>query len=184
MELLNVEHCMHTIIYDVAVSLDGFISGPSGDISKFAHEGPVVDDYCDRLAGYATAIMGGTTYEFGYRFGLKAGQNPYATMETIVFSDTLKCPDDSDIVVKQSRAKEDFHRLKQSSKGPIYLCGGGVFAGWLLCHGLIDRIILKRAPIILGGGVRLFGETSGTGPVTRVATRTYDNGYLLEEFVL
>ena len=35
---------MHPIIYDVAVSLDGFIAGVSGDISKFAHEGPVVDD--------------------------------------------------------------------------------------------------------------------------------------------
>lgn len=175
---------MHPIIYDVAVSLDGFISGPSGDISKFAHEGPVVDDYSDRLAGYATAIMGRTTYEFGYRFGLKAGQNPYADMETIVFSDTLKFPGDSEILVKQSRTEEDFHRLKQTSKGPIYLCGGGAFAGWLLRYGLIDRIRLKRAPIILGSGVQLFGETSNAGPITRVGTRTYDNGYLLEEFVM
>jgi hypothetical protein len=49
---------LHPIIYDVAVSVDGFISGESGDISKFAHEGPVVNDYANRLATYKTAIMG------------------------------------------------------------------------------------------------------------------------------
>lgn len=40
---------MQPIIYDVAVSMDGFISGPGGDISQFAHEEPVVEDYANRL---------------------------------------------------------------------------------------------------------------------------------------
>ena len=63
---------MHPIIYDVAVSLDGFICGPQADISKFDFEGPVVDDYHLRMDGYETAIMGRLTYEFGYQFGLIA----------------------------------------------------------------------------------------------------------------
>lgn len=73
---------MQPIIYDVAVSIDGYISGPGGDISKFAHEGPVVDDYFARLGQYAVAIMGRHTYEFGYRFGLEPGANPYKHMRT------------------------------------------------------------------------------------------------------
>ena len=40
---------MHPIIYDVAVSLDGFVFGPAGDISEFAHDGPVADDFAERI---------------------------------------------------------------------------------------------------------------------------------------
>ena len=43
---------MPSILYDVAVSADGFISGAGGDVSDFPHEGPVVEDYLDRLKGY------------------------------------------------------------------------------------------------------------------------------------
>ena len=32
---------MRPVIYDVAVSVDGFISGPKGGVSAFALEGPV-----------------------------------------------------------------------------------------------------------------------------------------------
>ncbi len=40
---------MHPIIYDVAVSIDGYISVPDGEVSGFAHEGAVVDDCHARL---------------------------------------------------------------------------------------------------------------------------------------
>ena len=60
---------MQPIIYDVAVSIDGYIAGPGGDISAFPASGRLVDDYLERLADYRTVIMGRDTYEFGYRFG-------------------------------------------------------------------------------------------------------------------
>ncbi|ABD54966.1 dihydrofolate reductase family protein [Jannaschia sp. CCS1] len=175
---------MHPIIYDVAVSLDGYISGPSGDISKFAHDGPVVDDYAARLGGYKTAIMGRKTYEFGYDYGLEPGQNPYPNMNTIVFSQTLECPERSDIQVVKSASKSDVLSLKKTADGPIYLCGGGAFAGWLLGEGLIDRLVLKRAPCVLGGGVSLFGGGSAAAPFSKVTAKTYENGYVLEEYDL
>ncbi|MFV2054116.1 hypothetical protein [Aliiroseovarius sp. YM-037] len=49
---------MQSIIYDVAVSIDGYISGPDGDIEKFPHQGQVVEDYFARMETYACAIMG------------------------------------------------------------------------------------------------------------------------------
>ncbi|MEO9827703.1 MAG: dihydrofolate reductase family protein [Paracoccaceae bacterium] len=174
---------MHPIIYDVAVSLDGYISGPSEDISKFAHDGPVVDDYHARMAHYGTAIMGRKTYEFGYAFGLQRGQNPYPQMETIVFSQTLECPENAEISVRSRASVREFDRLKKEARALIYLCGGGEFAGWLLEHGLIDRVFLKRAPIILGNGVSLFGKKCSDVNLSRVGTKPYDSGYLLEELV-
>ena len=173
---------MHPIIYDVAVSLDGFISGPSGDISKFAKDGPVVEDYFARLGTYHTALMGRRTYEFGYGFGLAPGQNPYPHMETVVFSQTLDFPDTADISVRPCPSVEEIRTLAQAASGPVYLCGGGAFAGWMLENGLIDRIILKRAPCILGGGIRLFGERQPAAVFSRTDTKPYENGYLLETF--
>lgn len=175
---------MHPIIYDVAVSLDGYISGPSGDISQFAHDGPVVDDYANRLAGYATALMGRATYEFGYQYGLEPGQNPYGHMQCYVFSKTLTVPENCDIRIQRATSTEAIMALKEASLGPIYLCGGGAFAGWLLSQGLIDKVRLKRAPLLLGSGVSLFGGTPFDTPITRVSSKEYDNGYILEEFDL
>ena len=40
---------MRNIVYYVATSLDGFISGPDGDISGFAADGNGVDQYLHDL---------------------------------------------------------------------------------------------------------------------------------------
>ncbi|SHF29820.1 Dihydrofolate reductase [Litoreibacter ascidiaceicola] len=173
---------MHPIIYDVAVSIDGFISGPDEDISAFAHEGKVVEDYEARLAGYSVAIMGRKTYEFGYRFGMTPGQNPYSHMKTIVFSQSLHLPANSEVQIQQKQDNALFQNLKKAAGAPIYLCGGGAFAGSLLTSGLIDVIRLKRAPILLGSGTRLFGPTSTPAQLRHKSTKEYDGGYLLQEF--
>ena len=82
---------MDPISYDIAVSIDQFICGRGGDISHFAREGKVVEDYTASLENYATAIIGRATYEFGYRFGMQPGQNPYPQMKTIIFRPRSNC---------------------------------------------------------------------------------------------
>ncbi len=173
---------MHPIIYDVAVSIDGFIAGPSEDISKFAHEGPVVDDYRDRLAGYATAIMGRSTYEFGYRFGMTPGDNPYPHMSCVVFSRSLLLPDDSDVQIIRTWSETALRRLKSTAAGPIYLVGGGRFAGAVLGAGLVDRLVLKRAPVLYGRGTPLFPSLPDGIMLRCRQTRDYGAGYLMQHF--
>ncbi len=173
---------MQDIIYDVAVSADGFISGKDGDVSAFPSDGPVVDDYAARMAGYAHAIMGRATYEFGYAYGMQPGQNPYPHMQTLVFSTRLSLPADSAVDLVGRDTLDRIVALKQSAQGPIYLCGGGAFAGALLAAGLIDRLRLKRAPILLGQGVPLFGAHTQAVPMRLVETRTYPGGVVFQEF--
>jgi dihydrofolate reductase len=128
--------------------------------------------------------MGRKTYEFGYRFGLEAGQNPYKHMKTIVFSDTLQVPERADITVRKSPLPDDIRELAHGAPGPVYLCGGGDFAGWMLEHRLIDKLILKRAPCVLGNGIGLFGRNTPALSMSRTKTKTYENGYLLEELAV
>ena len=175
---------MQPIIYDVAVSADGFIAGRSGDVSRFLADGPVVRDYFDRLKSYACAIMGRATYEFGYRFGLTPGQNPYPHMACIVFSRSIDLPEGSDVQIVRDDAEARLRHLKARSEGPLYLCGGGQFAGWLLSMGLISRLRLKRAPIFLGGGTPLFGDNTQSVEARLATSKLYEGGVLFQEFDL
>jgi len=94
--------------------------------------------------------MGRVTYEFGYRFGMQPGQNPYPHMTTIVFSRSLELPDATDVELQEPCEPASIDAIRRRSAGPIYLCGGGAFAGSLLATGQIDILRLKRVPIILG----------------------------------
>lgn len=175
---------MQPVIYDVAVSADGYIAGPAGDITAFAQDGPVVDDYLARLAGYACAIMGRHTYEFGYRYGLVPGANPYPSMTSLVISREIALPREAAVEIVRADPLDRIDRLRREAKGPIYLCGGGRLAGWLLERGRIDLLRLKRAPALLGSGTRLFGESTRAVTVAPVSSRLYDSGVLFQEFRL
>jgi dihydrofolate reductase len=173
---------MQPIVYDVAVSLDGFICGNNEDVSRFPHEGPIVDAYRKRLESYAVCLMGRRTYEFGYRFGLPAGANPYPGMLSYVLSSSLELPDDADVQLVRSDTEALLRRLKGEADGPIYLCGGGTLAASLLELKLIDRLRLKRAPILLGQGVRLFGANDRAIDLRQLDMVAYPDGTVFHEF--
>jgi dihydrofolate reductase len=66
--------------------------------------------------------------------------------------------------------------IKQSAQTDIYLCGGGQFAGWLLDNGLIDQLKLKLNPMILGSGIRLFGNSTTKAKLNLKETESFDEG--------
>jgi dihydrofolate reductase len=126
--------------------------------------------------------MGRATYEFGYRYGLAPGANPYPHLESYVVSSSIELPAEADVTVVRSDPAVLLRELQQRATGPVYLCGGGALAGWMLSQGLLDVLRLKRAPVILGEGTRLFGSCADTTELTCVGTTVYDGGYLLQEF--
>lgn len=168
---------MRKIVYYVATSLDGFIAGRDSDISMFASEGEIVDQYQYDLQGFDTVIMGKNTYEFGYQYGLKPGDPAYPHMDHYIFSNSLSFNSQSDLVTVLPRDIESLKALKREVGSDIYLCGGGIFAGWLLENGMIDEVKLKVNPIILGEGVRLFGEQSVSCKLKVVYCQTFEDGY-------
>lgn len=150
---------MQKIIYYVATSLDGYISGKDGDISQFAFQGEAVKQYQADLANFQTVIMGRNTYEFGYQYGLEPGQAAYPRMDHHIFSNSLKFENQADQVYVEPMNLERVKTIQDAAKTDVYLCGGGQFAGWLLDHGLIDQLKIKLNPIVLGEGVKLFGDS-------------------------
>lgn len=170
---------MRSIIYDVAVSLDGYIAGPDDDIGGFVMEGQHAHDYFARLQSYSTVIMGRHTYEFGYKYGLKAGQLPYPHMDHFIYSAGIELGDGEGLTVVRNDFADHVRKLKSSDGGDIYLCGGGRFAGLLLEEGLIDRLILKVNPFIFGQGTPLFDTARKVIGLKKIDQKQYDSGVTL-----
>jgi dihydrofolate reductase/GNAT superfamily N-acetyltransferase len=167
---------MRKIVYYVAASLDGFISGTNGDISAFATTGNGVDKYLLDLQNFDTVIMGRKTYEFGYRYGLVPGQPAYPHMAHYIFSDSLQFKNTHPNVhiVKPGLAEID--TIQKQAGTDIYLCGGGQFAGWLLRNQKIDILKLKLNPILPGKGTRIFDNTDAAYQLNLLDTEKYEQG--------
>jgi len=178
---------MRDIIYDVAVSLDGYIAAPGGDASSFPQTGTHAEEYAKRLQTYDTVIMGRKTYEYGYQFGLPPGARAYPHMDHHIFSKSLELPDGpdrSDVQVVRDAWLNKVDALRAADGGPIYLCGGGMLAGYLLHHARITHLRLKIAPLILGGGIQLFENTARPGPARLVSSHSHKNGVLYAQYRL
>jgi len=103
-------------------------------------------------------------------------------MTPFVGSARLDLPDDADGKQISDDAEGRVAALKREAEAPIYLVGGGVFASVLLGAGEIDQVVLKRAPILLGGGTPLFTNVPDGFRLKCRATKAYDGGYLLQKF--
>jgi len=170
---------MRKIIYYVAISVDGFISGPNEDISGFVQDGKGVEKYLEDLKEFDTVIMGRKTYEFGYKYGLVPGQPAYSHMDHYIFSRSLNFNDPHQKVKVCKLDLEIIRNLKNGDGSDIYLCGGGEFAGWLLENELIDILKVKLNPIVLGAGVKMFGNFEKNIILDLCSAEEFDHGLLL-----
>lgn len=173
---------MKKIIYYVAVSLDGYIAGPHQDVTKFAHDGPMVDAYTSDLTDFRTVIMGSKTYEFGFQYGLKPGFPAYPNMEHFVFSGRALFEPAHPDVHLMSMDAQHLKDIKAKADSDIYLCGGGEFASWVAHEKALDEIHLKVNPIVLGGGTKLFSRVPSNMSLHHKATIAFEGGYSIQSF--
>lgn len=167
---------MRRVVYDVAVSRDGFIAAPNNDVSLFPQHGEHVEAYKQRLQTYDCVLMGRHTYEFGYEFGLPRGARAYPHMEHYIFSESISLPDNAEVNVVRREFCSTLSNLKAAAGGDIYLCGGGALAGLLAQNKLIDQLRLKIAPVIFGSGTPLFTGLNTPLQLQPLHTQHFANG--------
>ena len=173
---------MRDIVYYVATSMDGFIGGSNDAFGFFAHNGNGVEKYLQDLKSFDTVIMGRKTYEFGYRFGLEPGKPAYPHMKHYIFSDTLTFEEQDSSIVVEPLNLGTILALKRRQGSPIYLCGGGQFAGWLLENEQIDVLKIKLNPFIMGSGIRIFGDVKKRCRTRLMDSTCYDQGLQIMTF--
>lgn len=186
---------MRELSYYVAVTLDGFIAGPNGEFDAFPVEGEHMAAINERFADtvptdaaaaiglaqdrrtFDTVLMGWNTYAVGLPFGV---DSPYRHLRQLVFSREHEATGPGVETVRRDPV-ELVRELKSEQGSGIWLCGGGALAAQLADE--IDRLVLKRYPILFGGGIPLFGPRpyAPTG-FTEVATQVFGNGVVFSEY--
>ena len=167
-----------TVTLHVVSSLDGFIARKDNSVSWMdspgeVYERGVTDDGADVLEEIDCYVLGSRTYEHALQLGW-----PYGDTPTVVVT-TRKLP--------STRASVEFYsgdlrRLAGEILAPryenIWLVGGAVLGRSFLDLGLVDEIRLMVAPVTLGDGLRLFGNSGSERKWRLKNVVAYRNGFV------
>ncbi|MGJ3245535.1 MAG: dihydrofolate reductase family protein [Elainellaceae cyanobacterium] len=182
---------MRELTYYVACSLDGFIAHPDGSHDGFSQDGEYLSDlfadfpetlpsHLRNVMGvqaenrwFDTVLMGRKTYEVGLKEGVT---NPYAHLRQYLFSRSLSASPDEAVILVSDNTIAQVRSLKAENGKGIWLCGGANLAATLFAAGLIDGLILKVNPFLMGAGIPLFAQTIQQTALELTDSKTYSGG--------
>jgi len=165
----------------VVSSLDGFIAAKDNSVSWLEDNGSIYEPGVSISAEEAAAfvrgidcyILGSRTYEHALELGW-----PYGDTPTVVVTGRQWPP---------ARASVEFYSgdlktLVDVKLAPrfqnIWLAGGAILCQRFLALGLVDEIRLTIAPVLLGGGLRLFGGSPQEERWDLKNVTAYRNGFV------
>ena len=190
---------MRRLVYYIAVSLDGYISGPDGQTDAFAHEGDhmawLIEHYPETIPGHVrgplglaetehrafdTVVLGRDTHQVAVDAGLASGYPHLRQLVVTHHPDDLPAEpgltttDDPVAAVRALKA--------ENSRLDVWLCGGGALAGQLL--GEIDEVRLKVNPVILGAGRPLIAGGYAPRALVPRLRREFESGVVYAEYAI
>jgi dihydrofolate reductase len=171
----------------VATSLDGFIARADGRLDWLpgADGEPVSGEdhgYAAFMADVDAIILGRLTFETVLSFG----RWPYGTRPVVVLANrSVAIPAERAGTVEATAGPpvEALRRLGARGAHHAYVDGGRTIQGFLAA-GLIDRLIVTRVPVLIGGGVPLFGALPRDVRLRHVQTQAYPSGLVQSEYAI
>jgi dihydrofolate reductase len=177
---------MGKIVVSDNVSLDGVVQDPAGDegFSRGGWVGLIKDRpelgklALDEALGAEALLMGRRSYKwFAGRWPSRSGDlaDRLNGMPKYVVSSTLEDPDWNNSTVLKGDAVDAVSKLKRELDGEIVVPASFQLVRRLMEHDLVDELRLKVYPVVLGAGMRLFGETSDKKPMRLVDSKTVED---------
>jgi dihydrofolate reductase len=175
------------IVVTEFVSLDGVMEDPGGaegfKYGGWTFEIPRGEEgdrfKVDETMASDALLLGRVTYEgFAAAWPSREGEfaDKFNRMPKYVVSSTLDKPEWNNSTVLKGDVTEEVAKLKQEIDGDIVVHGSGQLVQTLIEHDLVDELRLMVFPVVLGGGKRLFGETSDKKPLRLVDSRVVGDG--------
>jgi len=171
---------MH-IVYYVACSVDGFIGPADGSVAWLApFEGGAEDyGYAHFFGSVDSVLLGRRTYEQSLTFG----KWPYEGKRCWVFSRQKIKSTVPGVTVTMESPPAVVKQMKSQKLRRAWLVGGGELAGAFRADGLISEYIISVIPVLLGGGIQLFGEKGAQERLTLVESQRYASGIIQLRYV-
>lgn len=151
---------MKKIILDLAVTLDGFIEGPNGEIDWCIMDDDM--DFDGFLASIDTIFYGRVSYDAWGNFKPDADAaaaeqdfwNNIHAKKKYVFSSQARADERATFI--STDIAQEVAKIKQEAGKDIWLYGGASLITTFIDHGLVDVYRLSVHPTVLGKGKPLF----------------------------
>lgn len=188
---------MKKLIVSMFVTLDGFISGPKGELDWMPGNGvpdKEVDAYMFKfLDGVDSMVLGRTTYELFIEFwpGATTADDPIAdklnAIPKVVFSSSLASVSWgkwANARLAEGPPEDEMRKLRQSARKDMVIFGGAKLAQSFAKLGLVDEYQLFVVPIVLGGGKRLFENGAERQKLRLFDIRRFESGTALLSYAI
>src|ERR671923_62900 len=181
---------MGRIVVTEFVSLDGVMEDPGG-AEDFRYGGWTFeiergDDgnsfKLDETREAEALLLGRKTYEgFAEAWPTREGEfaDKFNSMPKYVVTSKLENPDWHNSTVLEGDVVEAVAKLKDDQDGDIYVHGSGQLTRTLIENDLVDELRLMVFPVVLGSGMRLFGETSDKKRLRLVDSKVVGDGVVI-----
>ncbi|HEX2843099.1 dihydrofolate reductase family protein [Hyphomicrobium sp.] len=169
----------------IAVSLDGFIARPNGDIDWLEGWPEVGHDYgfSDFMASVDGLIMGRGTYEKALSFETWPYTKPVVVMSRTLRRDDIPSPLRDKVRLSDAEPAQLMAELDRDGWRRAYVDGGKIIQSFL-GDGLISDLILTRIPILLGEGIPLFGARAKDIRLAHVKTAPFASGFVQSHYTI
>jgi dihydrofolate reductase len=197
---------MGKIVISSNVTLDGVVQDPDGEEGfergGWFHQYVAANDLEDWVAretrealAVEALLLGGRSSEwFADRMFVRneaegrvspEWANRVRSLPTYIVSSTLEDPRWSNATVLSGDVVKEVSELKRKVDGEILVYGSYQLMRTLIQHDLADELRLVVFPVVLGSGLRIFGQTSDKKPLRLVGTRKMGDGLVFSvyEFV-
>jgi dihydrofolate reductase len=178
---------MGRIVVTEFISLDGVIEDPGGaedyEHSGWSFEFERGDDgnkfKLDETLDSEALLLGRVTFEgFADAWPSREGEfaDKFNNMPKYVVSSTLEEPEWNNSTVLGGDVVEEISKLRQAVDGDIVVHGSARLVQTLVEHDLVDELRLMVFPVVLGGGKRLFGDTTDKKPLRLADSKMVGDG--------
>ncbi len=185
---------MRKVILDLAVTLDGFIEGPNGEVDWCRTNSPAGNDsgassHFDKLFSEIDAIFfGRVSYEAWGEYQPAKDASPFEknlwsgvhSKTKYVFSRTPNPTSAATFITHDIATR--VNAIKNQPGKNIWLYGGSDLITTFINLDLIDRYLLAVYPVILGGGKRLFNSIENRVGLELIKTTSSDGGVVVLEY--
>lgn len=152
----------------IAISADGYIATPDGDVSWLHTAGKQDVDMGNAqdmgfeqfISSVDCMIMGRKCMEKISSMELTDEQWPYGEIKIVVLSKRVKQPPENlqgKVEIYQGDIPDLMHSLQSQGFKHAYVDGGSTITSFLELK-LVDEMTITHAPVLLGDGISLFGK--------------------------
>ena len=170
------------ITYYAASSLDGYIAKEDGDVSWLDDLGISPDDtgYEEFYSTVDALVMGRNTFDWIQNYG----SWPYGDKPTWVCTTKSINSMEGCNLQNGTTPTDAYKEAQEQGIKHLWLVGGGKLASSFLEENLLTHLSISQMPIILGKGIKLFGDLQNPVKIRSTRVQARDSGYSQLDYVI